>query len=120
MFVFTTVTVVGALFAAIIAVLLAVIGVVAVRSGQRELARTSEAGLQPVWHRQLRILFGINNIVFSLLLLCIAFLCILASMTVKYVLVGIIVVLFLCSIMLVGRCMVLALRGGYKNPGRPA
>lgn len=100
----------GIIFAAICAVLLIAVGVTNIRSGRKALARARSEGQGAVWHKQVSILFGLNNIVFAGLLIMITLLIMIANPGVKYAIIALIALLFLMSIVLVVRCVSSALQ----------
>jgi hypothetical protein len=63
-----------------------------------------------VWHRQLAFVFGLNNIVFAVLVAAIALLMLATERTLKYIAVALIALLLLTSMVLVVRCVLVALQ----------
>lgn len=96
---------VSILFAVICGSILVYVGMTNIRSGTQALAQSRSTGQQGVWHRQMSILFGINNIVFALLLVLVVLLVVVVDRTAKYVLIALIAVTLLTSIVLVVRCI---------------
>lgn len=106
----TTFALVSILFGVIFGSVLVYVGMTSIRSGMQALAQTRSVGQQGVWHKQTAILFGLNNIVFALLVVLVVLLGVVADPTVKYVLIALIVVTLLTSIILVVRCINAALQ----------
>ena len=100
----------GIIFAAICAVLLIAVGVMNIRSGRKALERSRSEGQVVAWHKQVLILFGLNNIVFAGLLVLLTLLIMIANPGVKYTIIALIALLFLASIVLVARCVSSALQ----------
>ncbi|GCE26636.1 hypothetical protein KDA_21200 [Dictyobacter alpinus] len=100
----------GIIFAAICAILLLAVGVINIRSGRKALDRLRSEGRTVVWHKQVLILFGLNNIVFAAMLILITLLVILASPGVRYIIIALIALLLLISVFLVIRCVTSALQ----------
>ncbi len=101
---------VGIFFAIICDAVLIYIGITNIRSGQRALDQARVAGQQVVWHKHIAILFGINNIVFALLIALVVVLSIVVDHIAKSVLVVLIIVTLLISIALVIRCISAAMQ----------
>lgn len=80
---------------------LALFGISNIRSGLRGGSRENVMNVTAVWHKQPRVLFGINNIVFSLILFFLLLLVLLASQTARYIVIGLIVFTLVVSIVLV-------------------
>ncbi len=106
----TTFALVSILFAIICGSVLVYVGMTNIRSGTQALAQTRSAGQQGVWHKQTSILFGLNNIIFALLIVLVVLLGVVADRSVKYILIALIVVTLLTSIVLVVRCITAALQ----------
>ena len=106
----TTFALVSILFAIICGCVLTYVGMTSIRSGTRALAQARSAGQQGAWHRQMAVLFGINNIVFALLIVFVVLLGVVVDRTAKYVLIALIVVTLLTSIVLVVRCISAAMQ----------
>jgi hypothetical protein len=103
MAVFSAALLAGMLFLLIIAAGLLVVGFINIRSGLRSLSSATLPGQNTLWHRQPAILFGCNNLLFALLLVWGAGLFLFVDHTVRFVLLGLIVLTFLFSIVLVVR-----------------
>ncbi len=101
---------VGIFFAIIGGAVLIYVGITNIRSGQRALAQARVVGQQAVWHKQIAILFGINNIVFALLIILVVSLSLVVDHSAKYALVVLIIVTLLISIGLVIRCISTAMQ----------
>jgi hypothetical protein len=102
---------VGLLFALIVFAGLVVLGVVSIRKGSRELARQRMTdAAHAVWHRQLAFVFGVNNLVFAGLVAAIVLLMLATGRTLTYVAVALIALLLVMSLILVGRCVLVALQ----------
>jgi len=103
----------GIIFLALLVPALVAVGIYNIRTGLRVLPNAEEAGQEGVWHKQTNILFGINNIVFALLLLL---LLVLSLVPAAFKLaVGILIFITIAlSIFLVARSMVFALRASRK------
>jgi hypothetical protein len=80
---------------------LALFGISNIRSGLRGGSRENVMNVTAVWHKQPKVLFGINNIVFSLILFLLLLLVLLASQTARYIVIGLIVFTLVVSIVLV-------------------
>ena len=106
----TTFALVSILFAVIFGSVLVYVGMTSIRSGTQTLAQIRSTGQQGVWHKQTAILFGLNNIVFALLVVLVVLLGVVVDHTVKYILIALIVVTLLTSIVLVVRCINAALQ----------
>lgn len=89
------------IFLGICACGLALFGISTIRSGLRGGSRQDVMNVSIAWHKQPKVLFGINNIVFALLLVCVLLLMILTSQTAVYIVVGLIVLTLIISIVLV-------------------
>src|SRR5690348_11223056 len=102
---------VGLIFALLVFAGLVALGVVSIRKGSRELARQRMTdAAHAVWHRQLAFVFGINNLVFAGLVVAIVLLMLATGRTLKYVAVALIALLLVMSLILVGRCVLVALQ----------
>ncbi len=101
---------VGIFFAGIFAAILIYVGVLGIQNGRRALARLRIVGEQVVWHRQTAILFGINNIVFALLIVFVVLLSMFADRTLRYIMIALVVLTLLSSILLVVRCISVAMQ----------
>jgi threonine/homoserine/homoserine lactone efflux protein len=114
----TSFALVSILFAIICGSVLVYVGMTNIRSGTQALAQTRSAGQQGVWHKQTSILFGLNNIVFALLIVLVVLLGVVTDRSMKYVLIALIVVALLTSIVLVVRCIAAALQSvkSLRNP----
>ncbi len=99
----TVASLAGMLLLVIIAIGLALVGVVNIRGGLRSLSGSATSGQYTGWHKQPGILFGLNNIVFAVLLVWGAGLFLFANSVVKYALLVLIVLTLLFSILLVTR-----------------
>jgi threonine/homoserine/homoserine lactone efflux protein len=97
-------------FALICGSVLIYVGFINIRSGKQALLQARVAGQPAVWHKQTLLLFGLNNIVFALLIILVVLLSIVVNPTAKYALVVLIVVTLLISIVLVIRCISAALQ----------
>ncbi|GAC1369637.1 MAG: hypothetical protein NVS2B12_25450 [Ktedonobacteraceae bacterium] len=97
-------------FAFICGAVLTYVGIANIRVGQRALAQAQIAGQQAVWHKQTSVLFGINNIVFAFLIIVVVLLGIVVDHTAKYVLIALVIITLLASIVLVIRCISVALQ----------
>ncbi len=106
----TTFALVSILFAIIFGAVLVYVGMTNIRSGTQALAQTRSMEPQGVWHKQTAILFGLNNIVFALLVVLVVLLGVVADRTMKYILIALIAVTLLASIVLVVRCISAALQ----------
>ncbi|GCE04987.1 hypothetical protein [Dictyobacter aurantiacus] len=95
----------GIVFAAICVAVLIVVGIMNIRAGRKALARARAEGKSIAWHRQVLILFGLNNIVFAALLALVVLLAVLLDRSAKLVIIGLLAVLFVVSIVLVVRCV---------------
>ena len=101
----------GVIFLAIGAVVLAAFGIRSIRAGQKALARARIADPGAVWHKQISILFGLNNLVFAALVVLVMLLILIVFHPIRMVLIGLIVLLLVVSVILVGRCLTSALQG---------
>ena len=102
---------VGLIFAFIVFAGLLALGGVSIRKGSQELARQRITdGANAVWHRQLAFVFGVNNIVFAALVAAIVLLMLATEPTLKYIAVALIALLLLASMILVVRCVLVALQ----------
>ncbi|GER87959.1 hypothetical protein KDW_21210 [Dictyobacter vulcani] len=109
----------GIIFAAICAVLLIAVGVMNIRSGRKALERSRSEGQVVAWHKQVLMLFGLNNIVFACLLVLLTLLIMIANPGVKYAIIALIALLFLASIVLVASCVSSALQTSRNLVSRP-
>jgi hypothetical protein len=106
----TTFALASILFAVICGSVLVYVGMASIRSGTQALVQARSAGQQGVWHKQTAILFGLNNIIFALLVVLVVLLGLMAERTAKYILITLIVITLLTSIALVVRCISAALQ----------
>ena len=106
----TTFALVSILFAIICGSVLTYVGMTNIRSGTKALAQVRSMGQQGAWHKQTAILFGINNIVFALLIVFVVLLGVVIDHTAKNVLIALIVITLLTSIVLVARCVSTAMQ----------
>ncbi len=90
--------------------ILLAVGLVNIRLGQQAMTQTRTRGIEGKWHQQPRILFGINNMVFALLLLCVLLLTLFTSPTVRLALILLAVLTFFASLILVVRNVLSSLR----------
>ena len=95
----------GIIFAGVCVAVLVVVGIMNIRSGRKALARARAAGKSVAWHQQVLILFGLNNIVFAVLLALVVLLTVVVSRSTKLVIIALLALLFLISIVLVVRCI---------------
>ena len=96
-----------------ILVLLAV-GIFSIRSGLKGLPSAASLGLEPVWYKQPKVLFGINNIVFAILLGLIVLLSIAPDPIIKTTLLISISITLIISISLVISSILVSLRAAKK------
>ncbi|SRR5260370_29657347 len=89
------------IFLGICACGLALFGISNIRSGLRGGSQEHMMKVTAVWHKQPKVLFGINNIVFSLILVLVLLLILLTNQTVVYIVVGLIVFTLVISSVLV-------------------
>jgi|SRR5204863_2248443 hypothetical protein len=89
------------IFLGICACGLALFGISNIRSGLRGGSQEHVMKVTAAWHKQPKVLFGINNIVFALILVLVLLLILLASQTAQYIMVGLIVSTLIVSIVLV-------------------
>ena len=89
------------IFLGICACGLALFGISSIRSGLRGGSQEHVMKVTAVWHKQPKVLFGINNIVFALILVLVLLLILLTAQTVVYIVVGLIVFTLVVSIVLV-------------------
>jgi hypothetical protein len=86
----------------IIAILvLLAIGIFSIRSGLKALPGAASLGLEPVWHKQPKVLLGINNIAFAVLLSLVGLLSTAPNPTIKTTLFVMIILTLIISIFLV-------------------
>jgi hypothetical protein len=96
------------IFLGICACGLALFGISNIRSGLRGDSREHIMNASTVWHKQPKVLFGINNIVFALILVFVLLLTLLANQKVVSIVIGLIMFTLVVSIVLV----VLTMRAG--------
>ena len=89
------------IFLGICACGLVLFGISNIRSGLRGGSRENVMQVTTAWYKQPKVLFGINNIVFALILILVLLLALLASQTARYIVVGLIVFTIVISIVLV-------------------
>jgi len=89
------------IFLGICACGLALFGISNIRSGLHGGLQEHVMKVTAVWHKQPKVLFGINNIVFALILVLVLLLMMLANQTAVYIMVGLIVSTLVISIALV-------------------
>ncbi len=104
----TVTSLLSSVFLVCICCVLIIVGVLNIRSGARDRARTAASEHALVWHKQPLILFGTNNLLFALLLFWAACLIIVSSPTVRYVLIGLIIGTLILSILLIIRMVTYA------------
>lgn len=80
---------------------LALLGISNIRSGLRGGSQEHVMHVTYSWHKQPKVLFGINNIVFSLILVFVLLLILLTSQTAQYIVIGLIVSTLAVSVILV-------------------
>jgi len=80
---------------------LALLGISNIRSGLRGGSQEHVMKVTAVWHKQPKVLFGINNIVFALILALVLLLILLTDQTAQHIVVGLIVCTLVVSIVLV-------------------
>lgn len=98
----------------IIALGLITVGIATMRAGIKALPNASSVGQEPVWYKHPKILFGLNNIVFAVLLCLVLLLGIVTSTTAKLILVILLIITFLLSLFLVIRSVLALLRAAKK------
>jgi hypothetical protein len=108
------VSLVSVVFLTLLVLVLMMVGIYNISQGIKALPRAEEQGQEPVWHKQLSILFGINNVVFAFLLLFGGGLFIVTERIVKYVLAGLVVFALIVSILLVVRTIKYSLLASQK------
>lgn len=106
-------TLAGIIFLALLAPALVAVGIYNIRGGLRVLPNAEASGQEPVWHKQTNILFGINNMVFAVLLLLLLILSLVPA-SLKPVVGVLIFITVALSIFLVVRSMFFALRASRK------
>jgi len=89
------------IFLGICACGLALFGISNIRSGLRAGSQEHLMKVTAVWYKQPKVLFGINNIIFALILVLVLLLILLAGQTARYVVVGLIVLTLVISSVLV-------------------
>jgi len=89
------------IFLGICACGLALLGISNIRSGLRRGSQEHVMQVTASWHKQPKVLFGINNIVFSLILVFALLLILLTSQTAQYIVIGLIVSTLAISVILV-------------------
>jgi hypothetical protein len=89
------------IFLGICACGLALFGISNIRSGLRGGSQEDVMKVTAVWHKHPKVLFGINNIIFAIILVFVLLLALLASQTAQYIVVGLIVFTLVISIVLV-------------------
>jgi len=89
------------IFLGICACGLALFGISNIRSGLRGGSQEHLMKVTAVWYKQPKVLFGINNIIFALILVLVLLLILLAGQTARYVVVGLIVLTLVISSVLV-------------------
>jgi|SRR2546421_7859409 len=89
------------IFLGICACGLALFGNSNIRSGLRRGSQEHVMKVTAAWYKQPKVLFGINNIIFALILVLVLLLIVLASQTARYVVVGLIVFTLVISSVLV-------------------
>jgi hypothetical protein len=80
---------------------LALLGISNIRAGLRGGSQEHVMQVTASWHQQPKVLFGINNIVFSLILVFVLLLILLTSQTAQYIVIGLIVSTLTVSVILV-------------------
>jgi hypothetical protein len=103
----------GTIFALIIILVLVAVGLLNIRKGSLALAqqrRSATDGQRKAWHQQVVLLFGINNIVFATLVAAVIPLLLTKIHTVQYSAIIVIVLLLIVSLVLIIRCITVALR----------
>jgi hypothetical protein len=89
------------IFLGICACGLALFGISNIRSGLRGGSPENVMKVSAAWHKQPKVLFGVNNIIFALMLVFVLLLTVLANQTAVYIVVGLIVFTLVVSIVLV-------------------
>ena len=89
------------IFLGICACGLALFGISNIRSGLRGGSQEHVMKVTAVWYKQPKVLLGINNIIFALILVLVLLLILLAGQTARYIVVGLIVFTLVISIVLV-------------------
>ncbi|GCE18917.1 hypothetical protein [Dictyobacter kobayashii] len=95
----------GIIFAGVCVAVLVVVGIMNIRSGRKALARVRGTGQSAAWHRQVLILFGLNNIAFAALLALVVLLAVVLDRGIKITIIVLLALLFVISIVLVVRCV---------------
>lgn len=80
---------------------LTLFGISNIRSGLRGGSQEHVMNVSTAWHKQPKVLFGINNIVFALILVFVLLLTLLANQKAVYIVIGLIVFTLVVSIVLV-------------------
>src|SRR6266550_1649188 len=80
---------------------LALFGISNIRSGLRGGSQEHVIKVSAAWYKQPKVLFGVNNIIFALILVFVLLLTLLANQTARYIVVGLIAFTLIVSIMLV-------------------
>ena len=101
---------VGIIFAVMVIVVLIAVSINNLRKGQLALRRAHSVDQPAVWHKQLSILFGVNNLVFAGLIFFVLLLALVTDRTWKYIFIALIALFLVCSIILVMRCVFTALQ----------
>src|SRR5260370_11134964 len=104
----------GILLLAIIILALISVGIYNIRTGLENLSNAEALGLEPLWHKQPGILFGINNIAFAILVCLVSLLSTVQNSTTRLVILGLSGVMLITSVFLVARTISMALRAS-KN-----
>ena len=89
------------IFLGICACGLALLGISNIRSGLRGGSQEHVIQVMASWHKQPKVLFGINNIVFSLILVFVLLLILVTNQTAQYIVIGLIVSMLAVSVILV-------------------
>lgn len=103
----------GTIFALIIILVLVAVGLLNIRKGRLALAQQRQSatdGQRKAWHQQVVLLFGINNIVFAALVAAVIPLLLTKTHAVQYGAIIVIVLLLIVSLVLMIRCITVALR----------
>jgi hypothetical protein len=89
------------IFLGICAYGLALFGISNIRSGLRGGSQEHVITVSAAWYKQPKVLFGVNNIIFALILVFVLLLILLANQIARYIVVGLIAFTLIVSIMLV-------------------
>ena len=89
------------IFLGICACGLALFGISNIRSGLRGGSQEHVITVSAAWYKQPKVLFGVNNIIFALILVFVLLLILLANQIARYIVVGLIAFTLIVSIMLV-------------------